>query len=276
MRVDAHQHFWRLSRGGYDWPTADLTALYRDFEPSDLTPQIAALGIDRTVLVQVTETLAETEFCLDLASRNAFIGAVVGWVDMLSSTAPEAIARFAEHPKFRGVRPMLQVLPDPAWIAQPGLEPAVQALTGNDLSFDALVRPPHLPYLLQFCRRHPQLRVVIDHGAKPLIADAILDPWRDDMAALAELANVSCKLSGLLTEAGERRSPDALRPYVRHLVSLFGPSRLMWGSDWPVLTLADSYANWLRMAQELLADLPDEDRHWVFGETARRFYRVAA
>jgi L-fuconolactonase len=274
MRVDAHQHFWQLSRGDYDWPTSDLKALYRDFAPDDLARQLAVLGIDRTVLVQVTQTLAETQFCLDLAARNEFVGAVVGWVDMLSPEAEETIARFARQPKFRGVRPMLQALSDPAWIVRSGLAPAVRALVKSDLSFDALVKPPHLRYLLEFCRRHPELRIVIDHGAKPLIADAILDPWRDQMAALAELPNVWCKLSGLLTEAGSSASASVLRPYVEHLIRLFTPHRLMWGSDWPVLLLADSYPNWLRMAEQLLGNLSQDERSAVFGETARRFYRI--
>jgi L-fuconolactonase len=276
MRVDAHQHFWQLGRANYDWPTPELTVLYRDFEPRDLAVHLRTLGIDRTVLVQVSQTLEETQFCLDLASRNDFIGAVVGWVDMLSPHVEEMIAQFAQRAKFRGVRPMLQELPDPAWIAQPGLQRAVQALVRRGLSFDALVKPPHLPYLLQFCRRYPDLRVVIDHGAKPLIADARFDPWRDDIAALAHLPNVWCKLSGLLTEAGRRASDEGLRPYVEHLTRSFGAQRLMWGSDWPVLLLAEVYPSWLDMAERLVSELSEDDRRYIFGETARQFYGIDA
>jgi L-fuconolactonase len=276
MRVDAHQHFWQLGRANYAWPTPELTVLYRDFEPRDLAVHLSALTIERTVLVQVSQTLEETQFCLDLASRNDFIGAVVGWVDMLSPQVEEMIAHFAQHAKFRGVRPMLQELPDSAWIVQPALERAVQALVTRGLSFDALVKPPHLPYLLQFCRRYPDLPVVIDHGAKPLIADARLDPWRDHIAALAELPNVSCKLSGLLTEAGRGASDETLRPYVEHLISSFGAQRLMWGSDWPVLLLAHDYPSWLAMAERLLSELSEDEQRCVFGETARHFYRIDA
>ena len=274
MRVDAHQHFWQLGGANYDWPTPELAVLYRDFEPRDLATHLTALGIDRTVLVQVSQTLEETRFCLDLASRNEFIGAVVGWVDMLSPQVEEMIDQFTRHAKFRGVRPMLQELPDPAWIAQPGLELAVGALIRHGLSFDALVKPPHLPYLLQFCRRYPDLRVVIDHGAKPLIADGRLDPWRDDIAALGKLPNVWCKLSGLLTEAPRGASDETLRPYVEHLTSSFGARRLMWGSDWPVLLLAKDYPSWLDTAERLLSELSEEERRCAFGETARLFYRI--
>src|ERR1700674_103260 len=274
MRVDAHQHFWQLGRASYDWPTPELPVLYRDFEPRELAAHLSALGIDRTVLIQVSQTLEETEFCLELASRNDFIGAVVGWVDMLSPHVEETIAQFARNAKFRGVRPMLQELPDPAWIAQPGLEPAVRALVSRGLSFDALVKPPHLPYLLQFCRRHPDLPVVVDHAAKPLIAEARLDSWRDDITGLGHLPTVVCKFSGLLTEAGRCTSDEALRPYVEHLTSSFGAHRLMWGSDWPVLLLAGEYPGWVHMAERLLSQLSVDEQRCVFGETARQFYRI--
>jgi L-fuconolactonase len=139
-----------------------------------------------------------------------------------------------------------------------------------------LVKPPHLPYLLQFCRRYPDLRVVIDHGAKPLIADARFDPWCHDIAALAHLPNVWCKLSGLLTEAGRLASGEGLRPYVEHLTSSFGAQRLMWGSDWPVLLLAEVYPSWLDMAERLVSELSEDERRYIFGETARQFYRIDA
>jgi L-fuconolactonase len=163
---------------------------------------------------------------------------------------------------------MLQGLPED-WILDPAAEPAVRAMIAHDLAFDALVFPRHLPSLATFARRHPDLSIVIDHGAKPLIADGVLDPWRRDIAALAALPNVVCKVSGLLTEAGEKPHA-ALAPYVEHMLETFGPARLMWGSDWPVVELVETYAGWLSLAQQLLGDEADT----VFGETARHFYKL--
>jgi L-fuconolactonase len=274
MLVDAHQHFWRLADRNGAWPPPDLAAIYRDFFPADLAPLLARHGVTRTVLVQSMPNEDDTRFMLGLARDNPFIGGVVGWVDLKAPDAPARIDALAADPLLKGLRPMLQDLDDDAWIDDAALAPAVQAMLRRGLSFDALVLPRHLPALLAFAERHPELPIVIDHGAKPLIAAGVLEPWRTDIARLAELPQVCCKLSGLVTEAGADWDIERLRPYVDHLLACFGPQRLIWGSDWPVLNLAADYARWLAACTTLLDGLSDADWRAVFGLNAQRFYRI--
>lgn len=207
---------------------------------------------------------------LELAAADPLALGVVGWTDIAAEGAPERIARLAANPWLKGLRPMLQDLIDD-WILDPRIEPAIAAMVAADLSFDALIKPRHLQSILSFARRWPDLRIVIDHGAKPEIAAGQLDPWRDRMAALAELPGVFCKLSGLLTEAGDTPTAEAVRPYAEHLIEVFGLDRLMWGSDWPVLNLAGDYPAWRAMCE---AWVPKAGHAALFGETARRFYRL--
>lgn len=274
QRIDAHQHFWSIARTDYGWLTPELPALYRDFQPTDLQPLLALHQVTGTVLVQAAPSVAETRYLLGLASRHAFIQGVVGWVDLTAADAPSIIDELAEHPAFKGVRPMLQDLPDDAWIADGPIAPAIDHLVKRGLNFDALVKPRHLPHLLRFAQRHPQLSIVLDHAAKPDIAAGRFDEWRRDLAALARLPGMHVKLSGLVTEAGPGWTAGTLRPVVDTLLELFGPRATMWGSDWPVLNLAGDYAQWVRTSDELLAGLSADERQAVFGGTARRFYRL--
>ena len=274
MRIDAHQHFWTIARGDYGWLTPDLAPIYRDFGPKDLAPLMDAAGIEGTVLVQAAPTVAETEFMLSLADQSSFIKGVVGWVDFDSADAPAQIERVAAHPALVGLRPMIQDIPDPHWMLGDALTPAFEALQHHDLTFDALTLPQHLGPLRQLLTRHPQMRVVIDHGSKPLIRDGVIDGWAEDMAALAQDTQAFCKLSGLVTEAAPDWSVDDLRPYVDHLLTTFGPDRLIWGSDWPVCTLASTYERWLETTDTLLGDLSDTERKAVLGGNAARAYNL--
>jgi len=279
-RVDAHQHFWRLADRQGQWPPAELAAIHRDFLPADLEPLRQHAGIDGTVLVQSLPSEDDTRWMLGLADQHRFIWGVVGWVDLKAADAPERIAALASHPKLKGLRPMLQDLPDDNWIADPAVDAGARTMARHGLVFDALVLPRNLEALHGFAVRHPDLRIVIDHGAKPPIATGALQPWRSRMAALAALPHVCCKVSGLLTEAGPRRSAEALRPYVQALWDLFGPRRLLWGSDWPVLRLAGDYLAWLEMSQALFTTLDpamsDADRADLFGANAMRLYGLHA
>jgi L-fuconolactonase len=277
MLIDAHQHFWTLADRAGHWPPPALAAIHRDFGPADLHPLLRACQIDGTVLVQSMPTDDDTRYLLSVAETVDFVQGVVGWVDLLAADAPAKIATLAKHRKLKGLRPMLQDLPDTQWIANTNLAPAVQAMLTHGLVFDALVLPQHLKALRVFAQRHPDLPIVIDHAAKPEIALSRLDPWREDISALAALPQVHCKLSGLLTEAGPNGHAAALQPYVHHLFSTFGPSRLMWGSDWPVLNLASSYGSWLDMARALCKAQPgvtEDSLSRIFGGNARRFYRL--
>ena len=279
LRIDAHQHFWRLARGDYTWLNVEtqpsLGPIYRDFEPADLQPLLQAHGINGTVLVQAAATVAETDYLLSLADQNDFIRGVVGWVDLSAPDAVATIERLARHPAFKSVRPMLQDLPDPAWISTAAIGPAAQTLVRLGLRFDALVKTPHLPHLLTFARRHPALPIVIDHMAKPDMAHHEFTAWRALMAPLAALPQVHCKLSGLVTEIGPGWRLDTLRPYVDSVLELFGPQRVMWGSDWPVLNLAADYSRWAEATDTLLENETAEQRDAVLGGNAIRFYGLA-
>ncbi len=274
MRIDAHQHFWALTRGDYGWLTPDLGTIYRDFTPDDLSPLLAAAEIDGTVLVQAAPTVAETKFMLSLADQNAFIKGVVGWVDFEAAGAPTQIAALAAHPALVGLRPMIQNIANPLWMLSDALTPAFNAVQRHDLTFDALTLPHHLGPLRQLLERHPDMRVIIDHGSKPLIKDAILGDWSDNMAAIARDTSAWCKLSGLVTEAAADWTIEHLRPYVDHLLSTFGPSRLIWGSDWPVCTLASSYERWLDTTNMLLSQLSIAERQAIMGGNAARAYNL--
>ncbi len=273
MRVDSHQHFWRRDRGDYTWLTPDLAPIYRDYLPADLAPQLERAGVANTLLVQAAATVAETQFMLGLAAESPFIAGVVGWADFESADAPEVIDRLARDAKLVGLRPMIQDIPDTEWMLREQLEPAFEALIDHGLVFDALVKPPHLPALLELAGRYPELAMVLDHGAKPPIASGDVAAWKRDIARLARETPMVCKLSGLVTEAGSA-APAALADCVNHLLEHFGPARLLWGSDWPVCELVCSYADWHAASEQLLNSLSAPERDSVYSETARKTYGI--
>ena len=271
--VDAHHHVWRLARGDYGWLKPELAPIYRDFGLEDSRPLLTAAGIDTTVLVQAAPTVAETEFLLATArASGGLVRGVVGWVDLAAPDAMATLAQRAADPLLKSIRPMLQDLADADWILRADVAPALDALPRLGLRFDALVKPRELKPLLRMVERHPDLQVVVDHCAKPDIAAGAWQPWADDLAALAQRPSVHCKLSGLVTEAGAGWTLDALRRYVEHVLSCFGAGRVIWGSDWPVVTLAASYAQWVKATDALLAGLPASDIAAIRGDNARRFY----
>lgn len=273
-RIDSHQHFWSVARTDYGWLTPAMPALYRDFLPGDLAPFLTSAGITQTVLVQAAPTVAETRYLLALAQQTPFVAGVVGWVDMRAPDAADVIARLSGQSRLRGIRPMLQDIPDVEWIRDPHLRPAFASLIDHGLSFDALVRPAHLPALLEVMQRHPSLPVVIDHGAKPNIAAGERADWARQIRAVARDSAACCKLSGLVTEAAAGVTLDVIRPYLDVLFECFGPDRLMWGSDWPVVNLACDYQAWWAMTQQYLAPFEPSAREAVLGGTARSFYRI--
>jgi L-fuconolactonase len=274
--VDAHQHFWSLNEPWFDWPTPDLAPIYRDYAPADLWPRINAAGVSKTVLVQVAPCLAETESILKLARSTVFVAGVVGWIDLEKPDHLPTLEGFADDPKFCGVRPMIQSIPDVNWMLRPSLRPSLSMVERLGLTFDALVKPPHLEALAQFVDLYPNLPVVINHGAKPEIAKGRegFDFWANRIAALAERPHMFCKLSGLLTEAGERTHPEHLVPFVDHLIDVFGPQRLMWGSDWPVVELAAPYSVWFDQVSGFISRLSESEQKLILGEVARTFYRL--
>lgn len=273
MRIDAHVHFWEIGRHDCAWPTPELEAIHRDFLPDDWWREAQAAEMDAAIVVQSQPSGRDTAWLLELAAGDARIAGVVGWTDLAARDAPERVSALAAQQKLRGLRPMLQDVPDEDWVLQPALAPAIESMVAHALCFDALVYPRHLPYLLRFAERHPGLKIIIDHAAKPDVAHGPLGSWRRDIAAMAGLPHVYCKLSGLLTEAGDDWHARDLAPCVDHLLATFGPSRLLWGSDWPVVNLAADYARWFALAGELTALRADE-RAAVFGANAARVYGI--
>jgi L-fuconolactonase len=274
--IDAHFHCWQLARGDYGWLTPDLGAIHRDVAVDDWTAVSCQHGVAAGVLVQAAPTEAETWFLLEQARMHERVLGVVGWTDLAAADAPRRVEALARRPGLVGLRPMLQDLPDPDWILRPEVAPALTAMAACGLAFDALVKPVHLSRIRRLVDRHPDLRVVIDHGAKPDIASDRWQPWADEMAALARDTSVCCKLSGLLTECGPRPAPSAARRWAQHLVHAFGFDRLLWGSDWPVLELAAGYATWWQETHDLLdaAGATSTQRAAVLGGNARAFYRL--
>jgi L-fuconolactonase len=272
MILDAHQHVWRIGKNDCTWPSAGLPAIHRDFELKEIEDAARMLGVGGSVLVQSQESDRDTDWLIDLAEKSSFVLGVVGWADMLAPTAAARIAGLSSRKKLRGLRPMLQGLADD-WILDGRLTPAIESMIASDLSFDAPVLTRHLPSLFRFAKRWPKLLIVIDHGAKPEIATNVWEPWASAIAAFGPLPNVFCKLSGLVTEAGSRGSPDALLPYAAHMFEVFGSARMMWGSDWPVVNLASDYRTWFAMSRAIVGQLRG-GANAIFGTTAAAFYRL--
>ncbi|WP_029422397.1 amidohydrolase family protein [Alicyclobacillus macrosporangiidus] len=274
MKVDAHQHYWKVERGDYGWLTSDASILYRDYLPEHLRPHLRARGVERTVVVQAAPTVEETEFLLNLAQHEPTVAGVVGWLDLDSPEFAQQLSRFASHPKWVGLRPMLQDLPEDDWILRDQVMENIGHLCEAGVPLDILVFPRHLPYVIQALRRWPNLRAVVDHLAKPPIRTGEMEPWRSWMDEVARFPNVMCKLSGMVTEADWKSwTTDDLRPYVEHVVNAFGPDRVMFGSDWPVCLQAVSYEQVHDALLDLLAPLlSSAELEQVFGGNAVRFY----
>lgn len=274
MRVDAHQHYWRPERGGYPWMASAPACLQRSFLPRDLAGLLVEAKVDATILVQAAPRIDETDYLLGIADSTASVAGVIGWIDFEAGRGRSDLDRLARHPRLLGVRPMVQDSADDDWVLRADIDWAFAALQEHGLVFEALGYPRHARRFLRRIERHPDLRVVIDHGMKPEIASGAFEGWASDMRDLASQTHVFCKLSGLATEAGAQASVEDFRPYVEHLVEVFGAERLMWGSDWPVSTSAIDYAHWLRTCESLLAHLDEGARRRVFGESAAEFYRL--
>jgi L-fuconolactonase len=275
--IDAHQHYWQLERGDYGWLTPDLTVLYRDCLPEELQGTLADCGVTGTVAVQAAPTEAETRFLFDLARKHASILGIVGWVDFEAHDVARRIAALIMEGGglLKGLRPMVQDISDPAWLGRDSLDRAFGVLVERELVFDALVTPVHLDILERRLRRHPELRCVIDHAGKPTPGERSLAAWSARLQSLANHTSAYCKLSGLLTQFEAPATLDVLEPYVSRVFDYFGPERVIWGSDWPVLTLRASYRDWLDLSLELIRTHAPQARAAIFDGNARRAYRLA-
>lgn len=277
MRVDAHHHVWDLAVRDQDWITgAELRPLRRNFGMADLDPEAVAAGVDRTVLVQTVTVTEETPEFLSLAERNPLVAGVVGWTDLTRPDVADELARLRELPgghRLKGIRHQVQGERDPGWLLRPDVRRGLDAVAEAGLVYDLVVLPHQLPMCARAAAAHPGLTFVLDHLGKPPIASGAPEPWAGAVRELAALPNTACKLSGLVTEADPaRRTPDDLRPYADTALAAFGPGRTMFGSDWPVCTLAASYGEVMHLAEELTTGLSPGEREAVFAGTATRVY----
>ncbi|GHH91637.1 amidohydrolase family protein [Streptomyces capillispiralis] len=279
MTVDAHHHVWDLAVRDQDWITGPrLAALRRDFTLADLAPEAAAAGVDRTVLVQTVTVPGETPELLALAEDHSLVAGVVGWADLTRPDLADELARLRDLPGGRylkGVRHQVQGEADPRWLLRPDVRRGLAAVAAAGLVYDLVVLPHQLPACAAAAAALPGLTFVLDHAGKPPVASGALEPWASAVRALAALPNTVCKLSGLVTEADPVAwSVDGLRPYADVVLDAFGPGRLMFGSDWPVCTLAAGYGDVLAAARELTGQLSGPERRRLFETTATRVYRL--
>lgn len=277
MIIDSHQHFWQVGHFDYPWMSPNVEVLYRDYLPSTLEPILKEAGVTKTVLVQASNSLAETYWLLSLAERYPFIAGVVGWVDLQHPEMEEELEVLTANPKFKGVRHLVESEPADDWLVQPSVLKGLRVLEKHRVSYDLLVHTRHLKHVNNVAESCPDLRLVIDHMAKPPIAGGEMTHWATALKEVATYPNISCKLSGLLTEANHTSwTTEDLRPYVERALEFFGPKRMMFGSDWPVCLLASSYVRVLESFQSLLENLAEEDRSRIFGENVSEFYRLNA
>jgi L-fuconolactonase len=277
LRVDAHQHFWNLELVEYPWLTSDLAPIRRTFEPPELEPQLRTAGIDSTVLVQAANSYADTDYMLQQADRFDWIGAVVGWVPLLEpAEAERALVRYMAHPVFRGIRHLIHDEPDPDWIVQERALQGLQILSAAGISFDFVaVFPNHLKHIRTVAERVPDLKIIIDHLAKPPLRTGNLEQWATELAAAARYPNVSAKLSGLNTVVDwDTWSAEDIKPAIDRAIELFGTERLMFGSDWPFGTLAGDYAKVWTETKRALSDQSPDDLDRLLGGTAQQVYNI--
>jgi L-fuconolactonase len=273
MRIDSHQHFWRYSPTEHVWMTDAMRVIQRDFLPEDLQPLLAQLNLDGCVAVQARQSLEETRWLLELAERNSFIRGVVGWVDLCSPDLPEQLEEFAKHPRLAGVRHVVQDEPDDEFMLRPEFWRGIAQLRDFGLTYDLLLFPKHLPVAIQLVKEFPDQPFVLDHIAKPAIADGVLSPWREDLRRLAQFPNILCKLSGMVTETRWHAwQADDFRPYLDATLEAFGTGRVMIGSDWPVCTLSGDYLSTMQIVTEYVRQFSEAEQAAILGETCARFY----
>jgi L-fuconolactonase len=277
MILDTHQHFWKTDRGDYHWMTPEVPILARDYLPDDLRPALRTAGVAQTIIVQAAQTVAETDFILQLAEETDFVAGVIGWFDLEDENFPLVFAEKREkHPKLLGVRPMIQDLADDHWITRRKVMTNLDYLADQQVVFEFLTYTRHLPMVLEVLEQVPRLHAVIDHISKPEIKAGRMEPWQELISKVVSHQNVFCKLSGMITEANHGTwEPDHLRPYIEHVLKSFGEDRVMFGSDWPVCLLAGSYAEAVNALRTVVSThLSPEGLAKLFWRNGARFYGI--
>lgn len=274
MRIDSHQHFWKLSRGDYNWLTPDLKTLYHDFMPHQLLGELNKHQIDKTILVQAADSIDETYYMFDLMKENEFIAGVVGWLDFEAEDFKEQLLKMMQVEGFVGIRPMIQDIPDDRWVLRKKVIENIKIMHELQVPLDVLIYPRHLEVINELLKEIPDLKCVIDHLAKPQIKDDAYDNWSKGIANLSYYPNVYCKISGVITEADHKHwTVEKCRKYIKHCVNIFTEDRIMFGSDWPVCLLAGSYSDVYDTANVVIKDmLSDKGLEKFYGQNAEDFY----
>jgi L-fuconolactonase len=273
--IDSHHHFWNYTDADYGWIPPEWSVIRRDFLPEDLLKEIAAVGVDGVISVQARQSLVETDWLLGFAAKHAFIRGVVGWLPLIDPAIEAHLDRYAGQPKLRALRHVLQAEADDDYMLREDFNRGITALTRRGLAYDILILEKHLPNTIAFVDRHPSQVFVVDHIAKPRIGAGELEPWAKNIRELARRPNVSCKLSGMVTEADVRTwTPVQLQPYFDVVIEAFGPSRLLFGTDWPVCLAGVSYARWMQTVETALRTMSENERAAVLGDNAQRIYRL--
>lgn len=273
--IDAHHHLWHYNPRDYAWMTGSMAPLRRDFLISELQTVMRESDVEGTVAVQARQTIEETEWLLDLADRHSFLLGVVGWVPLRGPDVTAHLERFAGNPRLKGVRHVLHDESDDFYMLRDDFNRGVSLLKSLNLVYDILVFERHLPQTIEFVDRHPNQVFVLDHIAKPRIRENALSPWKENIEELARRGNVYCKISGMATEADWASwTASQMQPYFDVVLSAFGPARLMFGSDWPVLTLAATYKTWVETFRNLIAGLSAGEQDEICRRTAQRAYRL--
>jgi L-fuconolactonase len=275
MRIDSHQHFWRYSAAEYAWIDDAMSVIRRDFLPTDLAPELARAGVNGCVAVQARQSLAETEWLLQLATQHPLVKGVVGWLPLAEARAEQLAERLSASSVFKGARHVVQAEPD-GFLDHPEFNRGIKVLTKLGLTYDILIFARQLEEAIRFVDRHPQQTFVLDHIAKPRVAGSPDETWTRLMVEMAKRPNVVCKISGMVTEApGWRWTPSTVQPYVDVVLQAFGPKRLMYGSDWPVCLVATTYQQWHATVKGCISRLSADECHAIFGGTARSIYKLA-
>jgi L-fuconolactonase len=276
MKVDTHQHFWQYNDRDYGWMGPGMEKLRCDRLPADLAPLLEKTGIDGTITVQARQCLEETEWLLQLADKDKFIKGVVGWVDLRSPQLEVQLERFCYHPRLRGVRHVVHDEPDDGFTLRDDFVHGISKLRRYNLTYDLLLFPKHIPVACELVRKFPEQTFVLDHISKPLIKDGKIEPWKTDIQRLASFQNVSCKISGMVTEADWHNwRPEDFKPYMDIVLGAFGSGRLMVGSDWPVCTLAGEYEEVMHIATDYVEELSADEQAAIWAENGKRIYQLS-
>lgn len=275
MKIDAHHHYWKYNPVEYDWIDDAMAAIRADFLPETLEATIQAAGVDGVVTVQARQLVEETEWLLQMAQKHDFMKGVVGWLPLIDADLVRSLEFYSEVPKLKGLRHVLQGEPDMEYMLRPDFDRGLSLLKNFNLVYDILIFERQLPNTIRMVDRHPNQVFVLDHIAKPLIAQNELQPWSDNLRELARRENVYCKLSGMVTEADFNSwTSEQLKPYFDVVLEAFGPNRLMWGSDWPVCLVATSYNRWVQLISETISSFSETEQQTILGTNAQRVYNL--